>query len=58
MKEVPRNAVIIEDGEKEGELVSEGWVCGNKRGIVREGVANSASSTVQSRIQNATDVIA
>jgi len=24
LKEVPRNAVIIEDGEKEGELVSEG----------------------------------
>lgn len=55
---MPRNAVIIEDGEKEGELVSEGWVCGNKRGTVREGVANSASSTVQIRIQNATDVIA
>lgn len=37
-------------------IVSEGWVCGTEE--ISGKVASSASSTVQIRIQNATDVIA
>lgn len=52
-----RNTVVTEDGEREAKPVSE-QSARKQRRAVGEGVANSTSSTIQIRIQNAKDVIA